>query len=102
MRWAGRNPPGRIGGAAGQLGEVLVVSVDEPQLGVDLAQSGADGGEVTSSVIVRPDAEIPQVHDERPLLAGQDSVTLAPSVPDDKAWMSHSCSWDDMAGTFTP
>src|SRR5690348_4660518 len=51
MRWAGRNPPGRVGGGAGQLGEVLVVSVDEPQLGVDLAQGGADGGEVTSSVM---------------------------------------------------
>jgi hypothetical protein len=153
-----RNPPGRVGGAAGQLGEVLVVSVDEPQLGVDLTQGRADGGEVASSVIVRPDAEIAQVDDERPLLAGQqlrhavdhvqrpvpvavpvsgnqdttgrdidrrlravrhvrllypmrvraagtgaqDSVTLAPSVPDDKALMSHSCSWEDMAGTFAP
>ena len=29
-------------------------------------------------------------------------VTLAPSVPDHSMWMSHSCSWNDMAGTSTP
>ena len=28
-------------------------------------------------------------------------VTLAPSLPDHSMWMSHSCSWNDMAGTFT-
>ena len=30
------------------------------------------------------------------------TVTLTPPVPKHKAWMSHSCSWNDMAGTSTP
>jgi hypothetical protein len=28
--------------------------------------------------------------------------TLSPPIPHLSMWMSHSCSWDDMAGTFTP
>jgi hypothetical protein len=34
--------------------------------------------------------------------AEADPVTLAPPVPKHTAWMSHSCSWSDMAGTSTP
>src|SRR5258708_15323066 len=50
--------PEGVAGQLRQLREVLVVPVDEPQLGVDLAERRVDGAEVALSVVIGPDAKV--------------------------------------------
>lgn len=64
---------GRTGGpgSLGELSEVLVVAVDEPQFRACPLQRGADRVEVMLSVGTRPDSEVSELEDQRRRLVRQ-------------------------------
>src|SRR5690349_20407537 len=57
-----------------------------------------------TDVLTRPGraAGAPRPERHESPVSWRTSVTLVSSVPHHTMWMSHSCSWHAIAGTFTP
>ena len=61
--------------------KVLVVAVHEPEFGLRLGQGSADPVEIDLPVLVRPDAEVPEMQDD-PLALPREQARDAPDDAD--------------------